>query len=78
MDGSGSGLIWAGALRHIHSLINHIEDLGGVESIGSKWRPETTDKFIAELAWLGGVLNDWEQRLARSKETPPAAVASGG
>ncbi len=64
MEGPSPGLIWAGAMRNIHSMINHVEDLGGVEELAARWRPETRDIFIADVDLLIRALENWNRRLA--------------
>ena len=54
-------------------MINYVEDVGGVEALATRWRPQTKAIFIAEVEGLIRVLEDWTLRLAETEPVPELA-----
>ena len=54
-------------MRRIHSMLNAIDDLGGIHAVAARWHPETRAIVMVQLDQAVASLMRWREVLAEDQ-----------
>ena len=70
MESARPGILWADTTRRINSMLNDIEDLGGIRAVAARWEPRTKAIVVAQLDEIIAALVNWKQALTEDADGP--------